>query len=128
MTKWLSSEWFDRTRALAADQPEYAGLSARVQYEVTGGPDGGAHYYWVLVDGHLTDSSSGTVGEPDVTLTMAWDDAVAVQQGNLDPSVAFMQGRMKVVGSMGVLLALLPVASTGAYRDLRHRIAELTEF
>jgi hypothetical protein len=128
VTKWLSTEWFDQTRALAAGQPEYAGLSARVQYEVTGGPDGGARYYWVLVDGHLADSASGTVGQPDVTLTMAWDDAVAVQQGDLDPSVAFMQGRMKVVGSMGVLLALLPVASTSAYRDLRRRIAELTEF
>ena len=47
-----------------------------------------------------------------MTLTMAWDDAVAMQRGGLDPSVAFMQGRMKVAGSMGVMLALLPVTAT----------------
>ena len=73
-------------------------------------------------------SAGGAVGTPDVTLTMAWDDAVAMQRGELDPNVAFMQGRMKVAGSMGVMMALLPVTNTPEYQDLRRRIASVTEF
>lgn len=128
MTKWLSTEWFDQTRTMAADQPERPGLSARIQYEITGGPEGGVSYFWILEDGRLRSSATGTVDSPDVTLTMVWDDAEAMQRGELDPNVAFMQGRMKVAGSMGVMMALLPVTNTPEYQDLRRRIAEVTEF
>ena len=128
MTKWLSAEWFDQTRAMAADQPAHPGLSASIQYEITGGPDGDVSYYWVLRDGRLTDSAGGTVADPDVTLTMAWDVATAMQRGELDPNVAFMQGRMKVGGSMSVMMSLLPVTNTSAYQDLRRRIAAVTDF
>jgi putative sterol carrier protein len=51
-----------------------------------------------------------------------------MQQGDLDPNVAFMQGRMKVSGSMGVMMALLPTTTTPEYQDLLRRIAEITEF
>jgi putative sterol carrier protein len=85
-------------------------------------------YYWVLRDGRLTDSAGGTVADPDVTLTMAWDVATAMQRGELDPNVAFMQGRMKVGGSMSVMMSLLPVTNTSAYQDLRRRIAAVTDF
>lgn len=128
MTKWLSAEWFDQTRAMAADQPGHPGLSARIQYEITGGPDGDAQYYRVLEDGRLTDSAGGTIGDPDVTLTMGWDDAAAVQRGELDPNVAFMQGRMKVGGSMSVMMRLLPASKAQPYQDLRRKIAAVTEF
>ena len=64
-----------------------------------------------------------------MTLSMSWDDAVAMQQGRLDPSVAFMQGRMKVAGSMEVVLALLPVtASSAHFGTCSGRVAELTDF
>ncbi len=128
MTSWLSPEWFDRARALAEEEPARPGLSARVQWEVTGGPNGDLRYYWVLSDGRPTEGAEGTVARPDVTLTMAWDAAAAVQRGDLDPNVAFMRGQMKVAGSMGVMLALLPVATSPAGRDLRRRIADLTDF
>jgi putative sterol carrier protein len=128
VTKWLTAEWFDQTRAMAADQPAHPGLSARIQYEVTGGPDGAVSYYWVLEDGRLRSSATGAVGDPDVTITLVWDDAVSMCRGELDPNVAFMQGRMKVAGSMGVMMALLPVTNTPEYRDLRQRIAEVTDF
>jgi putative sterol carrier protein len=128
VTKWLSTEWFDQTRTMAADQPERPGLSARIQYEITGGPEGDVSYFWILEDGRLRSSAAGTVDAPDVTLTIVWDDAAAMQRGDMDPNVAFMQGRMKVAGSMGVMMALLPVTNTPEYQDLRRRIAEVTEF
>ncbi len=53
MSKWLSQEWLDETRKMAEGQPERAGATARMQYVVTGGPDGDIDYYWVLQDGRL---------------------------------------------------------------------------
>lgn len=128
MTKWLSEEWFGETRALGAGLLGQAGLSARIQFEITGGPDGEVSYHRVFEDGLMVSSARGAVDAPDVTLTMVWDDAVAMQRGDLDPNVAFMQGRMKVVGSMGVMMTLLPVTNTPEYQDLRRRIASVTEF
>ena len=128
MTKWLSQQWLDETRAMGADLPGPAGLSARLQVEITGGPDGEVRYHRVFEDGREVSSATGPVDVPDVTLTMAWDDAVAVERGDLDPNVAFMRGRLKVAGSMGVMLTLLPLARTPEYQDLRRRITSVTEF
>jgi hypothetical protein len=128
MTRWLSTAWFDETRAMAADQPARPGLSARIQYEITGGPDGDVSYGWVLEDGRLVSSGLGVLDEPDVTVTLGWEDAKAIQTGALDPNVAFMQGRMKVAGSMGVMMALLPVTNSPDAQDLRRRIAAVTDY
>jgi putative sterol carrier protein len=128
VSKWLSAEWFDQARALVVDQLSHPGLSARIQYEVTGGPDGDVSYYCILEDGRLQSIGGGRVESPDVTITAPGADSAAMQQGDLDPNVAFMQGRMKVSGSMGVMMALLPTTTTPEYQDLLRRIAEITEF
>ncbi len=128
MSKWLSQEWFDEARALGADQPDRPGASARMQYEITGGPDGDVQYYWVLEDGHLIESTRGVLDDAEVTLTVTWADAVAIQKSELDANVAFMQGKVKVAGNMGIVLALLPITNAPEYRDLQRRIAEITEF
>jgi hypothetical protein len=39
-----------------------------------------------------------------------------------------MQGKVKVAGNMGTVLALLPITNTPEYRDLQRRIVEITEF
>ncbi len=53
MPKYLSQEWLDEGKKLAESQPERPGASARMQYVVTGGPDGDIKYYWVLENGKL---------------------------------------------------------------------------
>jgi putative sterol carrier protein len=128
MAKWLTQPWFDETLAMVADQPLAPGLTAVLQFDVTGGPEGEVTYHWDLEDGRLVSGAEGSPDDPDVTLTMGWADATAVQRGDLDPNVAFMQGRMKVAGSMAVMLALLPKVNTPAHQDLRRRIAAATSF
>jgi len=127
VTDWLTEEWFDETRAMGAGSC-LPGLSARIQVEVTGGPDGGVAFHYELEDGHLVSSAAGAVDGPDVTLTTVWQDAVAMEQGELDPNVAFMQGRMKVAGSMGLMIELLAATRTPEYQDLRRRVASVTRF
>lgn len=128
MSRFLSAEWMDESRALAEGQPERPGASARMQYVVTGGPDGDVHYYWVLQDGRLVDSALGELDDAEITLSESYDDAVSVQKGELDANVAFMQGRLKVTGNMGKLMALLPITSSPEYRALMKEIAAVTDF
>lgn len=128
MTAWLSAEWFDRVRALASELPARPGLTARIQQQITGGPDGDLVCHWMLEDGRPMSAALGTLDAPDVTLSLSWSDAAAIQSGALDPGVAFMQGRMKVAGSMAVVMELLPAAREPGGQDLRRRVAELTEF
>ncbi|MFI5053630.1 MAG: SCP2 sterol-binding domain-containing protein [Acidimicrobiia bacterium] len=83
------------------------GPSLAVQLVVTGGPGGDAKVYLRFDDGVVTEASVGTAPAPDVTLTATAPDAAAMAAGELDPSVAFMQGRMKTAGDPGLLLDLL---------------------
>ncbi len=128
MTKYLTDAWFDEARALAATQPERPGATARMQYVVTGGPEGDIKYWWRLVDGKLADSAAGVIDEPDFTMTLSYEDSVKIQRGELDANAAFMQGRMKVTGNMGALMQLMPLTTSPEYKALQAEIRTITEF
>ena len=114
----LSDRWFERQRTLGADLPERPGATARVQHVVTGTPDGEVRYVVTIVDGRTTDVLVGADDTADVTFTNTHADALALVQGDLDPSVLFMQGRTKMAGDMGKVLALMPVARSAEHRAL----------
>ena len=128
MAKFLSQEWLDETRKLAEGQPERPGATVRMQYVVTGGPDGEVKYYWVLENGKLLESSLGELSDAQVTLTQSYDDAVKIQKGELDANAAFMQGRVKVTGDMAKLMSLLPLTNAPEYKELQTQIAAVTEY
>ncbi|MEY2568303.1 MAG: hypothetical protein QOE35_2832 [Actinomycetota bacterium] len=128
MPKWLSQEWLDESKKLAEGQPERPGASARMQYVVTGGPDGDVKYYWVLENGKLLESQIGEMPDPEVTLTQSYEDAKKIQQGELDANAAFMQGRVKVTGNMAKLMALLPLTNAPEYKQLQEQIGAITEY
>jgi putative sterol carrier protein len=126
--KYLSQEWLDETRALAAAQPVHEGASARIQYVIGGGPDGDVKYSWVVENGILLESHLGTMAEPDFTVTAPYDQWLRIAQGDLDASAAFMQGIMKVAGDMGRFLRLLPLTQSREYLELQDKIRNITEY
>jgi hypothetical protein len=128
VTTWLTADWFDLVLSMVGDLPERPGLNASIQCEITGGPAGDTSCSWVLAEGRPVGGGPGSIDHPDVTLTLGWADALAILRGDLDPNVAFMQGRLKVGGSMGVLLAILAAAGAPESRDLGRRIAAVTEY
>jgi putative sterol carrier protein len=128
MAKWLTQEWLDETRKMAEGQPERAGASARMQYVVTGAPDGEIEYFWILENGKLTESKLGHLDDAEVTLTTGYDDAIKIQKGELDANAAFMQGKVKVTGNMAKVMALLPITNAPEYKGLQEQIAAITEF
>ena len=128
MPKWLTQEWLDESKKLAESQPERPGASARMQYVVTGGPDGDVKYYWVLENGKLLESQLGEMPDPEVTLTQTYEDAMKIQKGELDANAAFMQGRVKVTGNMAKLMSLLPLTNAPEYKQLQTEVQAITEY
>ena len=128
MSKYLSQEWLDEARKLAEDQPERPGATARMQYVVTGAPEGEVKYYWILENGKLLESKLGEIPDADFTITSTYEDSVKIQKGELDANAAFMQGRMKVTGNMGKLMSLMPLTQSPEYKELQERIRDITEF
>jgi|SRR5680860_270371 len=128
MAKYMTQEWLDEAHKLAEGQPERPGASAKMQYVLTGGPEGDVKYYWVLENGKLLESKLGELPDVDFTMTLSYDDSVKVQKGELDANAAFMQGRMKVTGNMGKLMQLMPLTNSPEYKALQEDIANITEY
>jgi len=130
MPSYLSQEWLDAGRELAQEFPERPGATARLQYQVIGAPAGEVHYYWVIENGTLLESTLGDDPDAEITLSMSYDDAVKMQRGELDANAAFMQGRIKVVpgSNMGKLMSLLPLTQSPEYKSIQSKIDDITEY
>jgi putative sterol carrier protein len=115
---FLSAEWIDVVRAAAP-----ALRDATVECAVIGGPDGDVKFHAVGEEVAL-----GALADADVSLTVPYPDSMAIARGELEPSVAFMQGRMKTAGDPGKLLDLLAATATPAFREGLERVASSTEF
>ena len=128
MVKYLSAEWMALTKELAADFPETPGATARLQYVVTGGPDGEIRYYHMVENGQTLEHALGYDPEAEVTLTSTFDDKMKVDKGELDASAAFMQGRVKLTGNIAKIMALLPLTNKPEYKAVQEQVRQQTEF
>jgi len=63
----------------------------------------------------LIDGPGGTAsnddGDADATIKVTWDDFKKLQAGELDGTMAFMQGKLKVDGDMSVAMQLQSLMS-----------------
>jgi len=128
MSKWLTQEWLDETRSMGESQPERPGATARMQYVITGGPDGEVRYYWILENGKLLESKLGDLPDADFSMTQTYDDAMKIQRQELDANAAFMQGRIKVAGNMAKLMSLMPITNSPEYKQLMAEVDQITEY
>lgn len=128
MAKYLSQEWLDQGKDLSQEFPERAGATARMQYVVTGAPVGDIAYYAVIENGKMLENQLGEDPQAEFTMTVTYDDSVKIQKGEVDANAAFMQGRIKVTGNMGKLMALMPLTQSPEYKAIQEKINANTEY
>ena len=79
------------------------GINAVIQYEISG--EGGGSWHATVKDGTCA-VAPGTAPSPTLTLTMSGQDWLDMLAGKLSGQVAFMSGKLKLKGDMGLALKL----------------------
>ena len=103
MAKYLSQEWLDETVRLAQSLPGAAPAPPPACSTASRACPraGDCWFYWVLENGKLLEATLGQDPDAEFTMTVSYADNRLVQEGELDPNAAFMQGKMKVYGQHG---------------------------
>jgi len=77
------------------------GVNAVIQLNATG--DGGGSYALSIADGKL-DVTEGVADQPTVTINVAAQDWVDIIAGRLDATKAFMSGKLRIAGDLGLMM------------------------
>jgi putative sterol carrier protein len=84
--------------------PEKAGsTNATIQFDLSG--DQGGKWWLKIADGKA-ESGKGEVPSPTLTLIADATDYVKISMGQMDGTAAFMQGKLKIKGDMGLAIKM----------------------
>lgn len=111
--KFLSEEWAQQvTQALnSSDDFKRAasGQTVKLQQVVTDTPEGGEAKYYFTLDNGTAQVALGETADAEATLTQNYETARAIAREELNPTNAFMQGKLKISGNMMKLMQLQTV-------------------
>lgn len=79
------------------------GMNSVIQFKLGG--EGGGDYYVEIKDG-TAKVSQGTHASPNMTMTLAASDYVDLIMGKLNGQMAFMSGKLKIAGDMGLAMKM----------------------
>jgi putative sterol carrier protein len=118
--QFLSDEWTaELMRRLNESESfrEAVGQSDATIQNVIATSDGQRRYWMKIADGHV-DMGAGDAEQPDATIEQDYATAAALARSELNPVSAFMTGKIRVNGSMMLLMQLQP-ALTELAREMQ---------
>ncbi|MHB8571935.1 MAG: SCP2 sterol-binding domain-containing protein [Candidatus Dormibacteria bacterium] len=99
-----AAEKFEGIKSRLETTPEKTkGIKGTIQFDLAG--DGGGQWYTVLNDG-TGELHEGLSDTANTTISMNATDFVDLTEGKLDATMAFMSGKLKVKGDMGLAMKL----------------------
>ncbi|MEM9654685.1 MAG: SCP2 sterol-binding domain-containing protein [Actinomycetota bacterium] len=121
--RYLSPAWIERADTLLNDlQP--LDEAVVVSMVVTGGPDGDRSYQLVLGPDRVAMAADRIDG--GVEMTMTWDVAVSIANGEASAQRAFLDGRLQLGGDPAVLLG--HQKALAAIDDRLQPLREVTDY
>ena len=91
---------------LQADPSKVSNMNATYAFDLAG--EEGGQYHIALKDGKA-DVGQGAPENPNITISMKDHDFVDLALGKLDGTMAFMSGKIKIKGDMGLAMKLQQV-------------------
>ncbi len=120
--QFLSEEWTAelerRLNANEAFATAAAGTNVTIQ-NVISTPDG-VKRYWMRFEAGAVTMGPGDAANPEATIEQDYETAVALARSELNPVTAFMTGKIRINGSMMLLMQL-----QGALSELAREMQEI---
>ncbi|MET0800514.1 MAG: SCP2 sterol-binding domain-containing protein [Actinomycetota bacterium] len=106
--KFLSPEWAEAVKAKlnASDGFRQAAANQRATIQQVITSDDDETHYWIVIADGAIDLGVGDVEGADATITQSYETAVKLATSELSVITAFMTGKVKVAGNMGLLMGL----------------------
>ena len=92
-------EFFDGLAA-GVDESKTAGMNNSYHFDI----EGSGKWVVAVVDGKVTVTEGE--GEADTTITTTEENFLAITRGELNPTTAYMTGKLKIKGDMGAAMKL----------------------
>ena len=120
--QFLSPEWTEELekRLNASDAFHAAAATADVTIQNIINTPEGPKRYWMKFDGGTVHLEAGDADKADATIEQDYDTAVALAKSELNPVSAFMTGKIRINGSMMLLMQL-----QGALSELAKEMQEI---
>jgi putative sterol carrier protein len=80
-----------------------AGTNATIQFDLSGDQGG---KWWVKIADSEATSGEGEAENPNLTLLADAEDYKKISLGQMDGTAAFMQGKLKIKGDMGLAIKM----------------------
>lgn len=125
MPELFSAEWAEQASGLWSLLPAAPGGEGTVSLGIATAPRREVSFHWRYEGGRVVEGGPGAAPEPTLSLSLSAADAPEVLSGRVEPSVAFMRGRLKASGDGSLLLAFLSSTTHDGFEDWRRRVDSL---
>ena len=106
--QFLSDEWASELKRRLNESESFrrgiANTNATIQQVIT--TSEGERRYWLKTENGQVDMGQGDAPNADATIAQDYDTAVALARSELNAVTAFMTGKIRISGNLGLLMGL----------------------
>lgn len=126
MPKFLTDEWFREHLKRGSQLPEVPGVSLKTVFVLTDAPDGEFRLHEQMSDGRVAAFGAGEIEDPDIVVTLRYDDFRDVLRGLVSEEEVMARG--KIEGNVERMMATQAVQQSQPYQDMEAALRRTTTY